>query len=312
MAIRTDTIKGIALCAGGGGLELGVQLELGDRYQCVCYVEREAYAAATLAAHMEDGSLAPAPLWDDLSTFDGKPWRGKVDIISAGFPCQPFSYAGRRKGQDDSRNLWPHVRRIIDEVGPDTVFLENVPGVLPYYWHVILPDLQAMAYEVTQDIYTANEVGASQLRARLYIVARRGRPSRSAQPWGQHQDVGRVQEPRQAGDSDPVGTVADTVSTPAHGTGQRQDDGEELQAAGRDSFPLWPPGPADLDGWSRVLEQVPSPEPALCRVAHGMALRVEQLSLLGNGVVPLAAAYALRSLTAGHVTEQLELQIPGG
>ena len=91
---------GLSLCSGAGGIDLGLTLAL-PGYRAVGHVERETYAAATLVARMEDAALDHAPLWDDIATFDGKPWRGAVDIVSAGYPCQPFSVAGKRRGADD-------------------------------------------------------------------------------------------------------------------------------------------------------------------------------------------------------------------
>jgi len=85
---------GLSLCAGAGGIDLGLTIAC-PGYRTVCYVEREAYAAATLVARMEDKALDPAPLWDDVTTFDGRPWRGAVDILIGGYPCQPFSVAGK-------------------------------------------------------------------------------------------------------------------------------------------------------------------------------------------------------------------------
>ncbi|MEP4081722.1 DNA cytosine methyltransferase [Parasphingorhabdus sp.] len=89
------------------------------RISTVCYVEREAFAARTLVARMEDKALDPAPLWDDFTTFDGKPWCSKVHLVSGGYPCQHFSFAGKRKGEDDPRHLWPHIKRIVKEVDPE-------------------------------------------------------------------------------------------------------------------------------------------------------------------------------------------------
>src|SRR4051794_17344915 len=103
----------MALCAGAGGLELGLRIALGDGYRCVVYVEREAYAAAALVARMEDSALDSAPVWDDLLTFDAKPWRGVVDLVSAGFSCQPWSPAGKRMGTEDERWIWPDLYRVI-------------------------------------------------------------------------------------------------------------------------------------------------------------------------------------------------------
>ena len=116
---------GLSLCSGVGGIDLGLTIAC-PGYRTVGHVERETYAAAILVARMEEKALDPAPVWDDVASFDGRPWRGAVDIVTAGYPCQPFSVAGKRRGADDPRHLWPHVARIIGEVEPPFVFLENV------------------------------------------------------------------------------------------------------------------------------------------------------------------------------------------
>lgn len=136
-----DSLFGLSLCAGAAGLDLGLALaEPG--YRAVGYVERDAYAAAVLVARMEDQTLDRAPVWDDLATFDGRPWRGLVDILSAGYPCQPFSVAGRRRGTVDPRHLWPHVARVIAECGPVWVFLENVPNHLNLGYREVREELE--------------------------------------------------------------------------------------------------------------------------------------------------------------------------
>jgi len=101
---------GLSLCSGTGGLDLGLTIAI-PGYRAVGYVERETYAAAILVARMEDAALDQAVVWDDVATFDDRPWRGAVDILSAGYPCQPFSVAGKRLGNEDPRHLWPHVVR---------------------------------------------------------------------------------------------------------------------------------------------------------------------------------------------------------
>ena len=99
-------LRALHLCSGYGGFELALRLA-GVPSRTVAHVERDTYAAATLVARMEDETLDQAPVWSDLATFDGGPWRGRVDLVTAGFPCQPFSQAGQRRGVDDERWLWP-------------------------------------------------------------------------------------------------------------------------------------------------------------------------------------------------------------
>ena len=171
MALRPE-LRGLALCAGIGGLELGLQIAMPE-YRTVCAVEGEAFAAAILVSKMEVGELAPFPIWSDVRTFDGRPWRGKVDIVTSGFPCQPFSVAGQRQGANDERFIWPSIARIICEVRPGFIFLENVPGLLamPQEFGTILGDLAEAGYDAVWDCFSAAEVGASHKRERLFILA---------------------------------------------------------------------------------------------------------------------------------------------
>lgn len=136
----------MALCSGIGGLELGLHLAIPE-YRCIAYVEREAYAVAILVKRMEEGWLDKASVWDDVGTFDGRPWRGKVDIISSGFPCQPFSSAGRRRGTEDERWLWPDIARIVRDVRPRYVFLENSPRIVDGGQTEILRDLAICGFD---------------------------------------------------------------------------------------------------------------------------------------------------------------------
>ena len=113
----------------------------------------EAFAINYLVEAMEAECLAQAPVYTDLRTFDGRPWRGVVDCLTAGYPCQPFSVAGKRRGQDDPRHLWPHVARVVGEVEPAIVFLENVPGHLSLGFEQVARDLQAMGYGVAAGLF---------------------------------------------------------------------------------------------------------------------------------------------------------------
>ncbi|PHQ97397.1 MAG: DNA methyltransferase, partial [Marinosulfonomonas sp.] len=147
---------GLSLCAGAGGIDLGLTIAC-PGYRTVCYVERESYAAATLVARMEDAALDTAPVWDDVGTFNGRPWRGAVDILTGGYPCQPFSIAGQRKGAQDPRHLWPHFARIIGECQPEWVFLENVANHLNIGYREVRCELEELGYGVTEGLFTAAE-----------------------------------------------------------------------------------------------------------------------------------------------------------
>ena len=163
-------MNGLALCAGFGGLEGGLERSLPE-YRTICYVEGEAYAAAVLAQKMEKGTVRKAPIWSNVSTFDGRPWGGKVDIISGGFPCQPHSKAGKLLGKDDSRNLWPSIVRIIGEVRPRFLFLENVANINNTYGKEIVGDLAQMGFDAAWCVVRASDVGAPHRRARWFLLA---------------------------------------------------------------------------------------------------------------------------------------------
>lgn len=118
-------LRELALFAGAGGGILAGQL-LG--WRCVCAVELNAYAASVLVQRQNDRLLPPFPVWDDVRTFDGRPWRGIVDVVSGGFPCQDISAAGKGAGIDGQRSgLWTEFARIIGEVRPRYAFVENSP-----------------------------------------------------------------------------------------------------------------------------------------------------------------------------------------
>jgi DNA (cytosine-5)-methyltransferase 1 len=206
----------LALCSGIGGLELGLKLAE-PTARTVCYVERETYPLAVTLARIRDGVLDDAPIWTDLKTFDGKPWRGVVDCITGGYPCQPFSYAGRRKGEDDPRHLWPDIRRIISEIQPRFCFFENVAGHLSLGFESVWGNLRDMGYQVEAGLFTAAEVGAPHKRQRLFFVAhanrrqpsrRRGESSRPnlARPYGQPPGSGELlahtERPQRGSDDD--------------------------------------------------------------------------------------------------------------
>ena len=158
----------LSLCTGIGGLDLGVGSVLPTR--TVCYVERE-YACCQLLAHrMAEGSLDAAPICTDLHGFSGCEWRGSVDLVTCGYPCQPYSNAGAMRGGDDERDLWPEVRRVLREVGPGVVFLENVPGHLRLGFDRVLGDLADLGFDAEWGLVRASDVGAPHRRERLFVL----------------------------------------------------------------------------------------------------------------------------------------------
>jgi len=160
----------LALFAGAGGGILGGYL-LG--WRTICAVERDAYAAQVLAQRQNDGSLEPFPIWSDVETFDGKPWRGIVDIVSGGFPCQDISSQGSGGGVRDGERsgLWAQMARIIGEVRPSFVFVENSPMLTTRGLGTVLGDLAALGFDAEWGVLSAADVGAPHLRERIWIVA---------------------------------------------------------------------------------------------------------------------------------------------
>lgn len=344
VAVHSQSLDILSLCTGGGGLDLGVELAI-PCARSVVMVEREAFAVAHLVAAMEQGLMAQAAVWSDARTFDGRPWRGLVDGLIGGIPCQPHSLAGRKRGQLDGRDLWSDARRIIATSRPWFVLIENVSGMLAAgddeiagaerVWR----DLRKLGFAVEGGLFTAAEVGASHERERIFIlaVADTGRSERRAidrsgrvAHWheaGWNQGASRASEPSisLADASGKRGTVriSGPIGLDQEGAaGELIDrrhavaDADILELRGQPSAGeqpllqrddaagagyLFPPGPNDSENWQAALERAPELEPAFRRVADGMAsrldiARVDRLRLLGNGVVPLEAAYALRTL----------------
>lgn len=169
----------LSLYSGVGGGLLGTHL-LG--WNVKGYVEINDYCQRVLAQRIADGYLPVAPIFNDVRKFiqsgAAAQYRGFIDVVTAGFPCQPFSAAGRRKGADDDRNLWPETIEVVRIVRPRYCFFENVRGLLSSgYFGKIIEDLAESGYRIRWRILSAAEVGAPHRRERLWIVATNaGRP----------------------------------------------------------------------------------------------------------------------------------------
>ena len=164
-----ETQSVISFCTGYGGLELGIGLA-GTAIATKCYVEIEMFACANLVAKIESGQMDPAPIWTNLKTFPAEQFHGRVHGIIGGYPCQPFSNAGQRKGKEDPRHLWPYIRRAIAAIGPVWFFFENVEGHLSLGLEDVQASLRRMGYTVEVGIFSAAEVGAPHGRKRVFIL----------------------------------------------------------------------------------------------------------------------------------------------
>ncbi len=258
MAARTA----IHLCSGYGGFELALRSVA--RVRTVAHVERDAYAAAVLVERMGEARLDQAPVWDDLTTFDGKPWRGRVDLITAGFPCQPFSLAGQQRGTDDDRWLWPAIASIVADVEPEFVLLENVPQLVRLGLPHVLHDLADLGFDAEWGLLSAAAVGAPHRRERIWIVA--------------HANDTRLQG----------------AGVRQHQPAQR--NGADVEHVATQAGHPWPPHRGDDLGWSRWIAEG-RPQPVLRRDLDGPPDGLaDALHLGGNGLVPQAAAHAIRQL----------------
>tara|TARA_R110000765_G_scaffold378549_1_gene469473 strand:+ start:526 stop:1530 length:1005 start_codon:yes stop_codon:yes gene_type:complete len=305
----TKTINHLSLCSGYEGIGSGLSRVL-PTLRNIAYVEREGFPAANLVAKMEAGALAPAPVHTDVKTFPFAEFRGCVDILSGGFPCQPFSSAGKRKGVEDPRHLFPYIAEGIRECQPSIVFLENVEGILscrtgdgePVLQYV-LRTLEGMGYRATAGVFSAAEVGAPHQRKRVYILAHRNNTGLE----GQHLDSTSEQsEPIQANTwatggtrwpsrpseeqhdwEEPRVTVANTESQ--QGTAQDH-RGESCVPGEQEEGKLGGGDSGSLRQGSGATQS------RLGGKSNGSSNRVDRLRLLGNGVVPQTATKAFVTL----------------
>ena len=255
----------LSLFSGYGGLSLALKLT-GIQTRTVAYVEWEKYPQGIIKARIKDGYLDDAPLFGDISSFRGEQFRGVVDIITAGFPCPPFSTAGPKRGAEDPRNKWPDTLRVICEVAPRYVLLENVAGIsnasrkrgTPSYGGVVVGELAEAGYDCFWQIIGADDVGASHRRKRWLCfgvladpASQRGRSRKSRGKDAEDvRELSRSEEHRQGNTIGRMGGTSDGLSK------------------GLDRH--WG------DGW----------EEGTPRVAEGQKNRANRLKGLGNAVVP--------------------------
>lgn len=264
------------LFAGAGGGILAGQLR-GNR--CVCVVEREPYAQAVLVARQDDGTFPPFPIWDDVRTFDGRPWRGIADVVCGGFPCQDISVAGGGDGLDGERSgLWAEMARIIREVQPCRVEVENSPMLTSRGLGRVLGDLAAMGFDAEWGVVSAADAGAPHLRERIWIVAY-ANGLRELQPTGSERDerdgAGNSREEVADAVREREQRIVSRITDPQ----DRKESSERSDRSRSYGFGRWPV------------------EPRVGRVVNGMAHRAHRIKALGNGQVPRVAAAAFSILS---------------
>lgn len=280
----------LALFAGAGGGILGGCL-LG--WHTVAAVEIERYPREVLLQRQRDGLLPHFPIWDDVSTFDGRPWRGLVDVISGGFPCQDISAAGKGAGIDGSRSgLWAEMYRIVCEVRPRFVFVENSPMLTSRGLGRVLGDLAASGYDAAWLVLGAADVGAPHVRKRIWILAQDVAHSDGSGWHAQHYEAGVAGQT--LGEAEVSGVGFCCVSNASNASCERREEQRRSGAAGEEV------SAAGGCGWW-------SSEPAVGRVADGVARRVDRLKAIGNGQVPLVAATAFC-----HLKKTLERELSHG
>lgn len=321
----------LSVCTGYGGLDTGVARAVGG-LRTLVNVEVEAFAIANLVAKMEAGKLDSCPVWTDVKTFPSHLFSGYVDVLTGGYPCQPFSFAGKRLGPDDPRHLWPDIVRVIKTVQPGYCFFENVEGHITKGLREVLTDLVKLGYRVengrgepTWGVFSAAEIGAPHQRKRVFILAALDDPGGPEFNWISESENRAIREPG-------VELAHSCVSGP-----QRQ--GNEGAAWHRDMWPARPgqpqypweeprvladnergvsqrrPGPGDVRRQrkpkqaekampgGRGHDEPQKIEPQLGGAFNGPSHRVDRLRLLGNGVVPQVAEKAFRTLYGRMVND---------
>ena len=285
-------MRELALFAGAGGGILGGHL-LG--WRTVCAVEWEPYPASVLLARQNDGLLPPFPIWDDVQTFDGRPWRGIVDVISGGFPCQDISSAGKGDGLDGERSgMWKHMARVVGEVRPSYVFVENSPMLTIRGGARVIGDLTALGYDTKWTVMGAAHVGANHKRDRMWIVATNVVDSKSSgnrrnarkfsekdEQQAQERQKKWVRQLNNASESTNMAHAKILFSNGGNNNGQGRSISKLRNSNGSYG--------QDNSWWET--------EPNVGRVADGVAARVDRLKAIGNGQVPLCAATAWRILS---------------
>jgi DNA (cytosine-5)-methyltransferase 1 len=290
---------------GGSMLKRGLERAIGP-VTIAAYVEIEAFAIFNLVTQMEQGVVAAAPVWSDVKTFPAQSFHGKIHGFIGGYPCQPFSLAGKRKSHNDPRHLWPYLRNHIAAIRPLFCFFENVAGHLNLGFDTVYKELAAMGYLVEAGLYSAAEVGATHERQRLFILA-----------YAHGIDRGlSISETRQTGECEghcfnPSGR-GEEISKLDNPDNQRQrplpaiferalhqkEIGKNLHIKAERSSDAWPAPPGrDAHLW----EESRTVKPGMGCTVDGYNFKDDLLRMFGNGVVEQTAEIAFLDLLNKHL-----------
>jgi DNA (cytosine-5)-methyltransferase 1 len=274
------------------GLERGLERAIGN-ITVAAYVEIEAFIIFNLVRQMEQGVVDAAPIWADIKTFPARQFHGKINGIIGGYPCQPFSYAGKRTGENHDSHIWPFICRDIDIIRPDWCFFENVPGHLSLGYREVRQSLEEMGYTVREGIYSAEEVGAPHQRKRLFILAMDNAVREQIignNAGGLHQMFSGTST-----------EMADTDVKRLQGWGCAKLSERAFKfPAGSGSSQAWPAGQGaqQYDG-----EEPRTVEPGVGCTVNGYNFRTDLLRMYGNGVVEQTACLAFLDLLRKHLED---------
>ncbi len=283
-------IRELALFAGAGGGLLASEL-IGIDTRCA--VEIDPYARSVLLARQRDGMLGRFPIWDDVKTFDGRPWRGSIELVSGGFPCQDISAAGKGGGITAERSgLFFEMLRIIKEVRPKFVFAENSPNLRTRGLVTVVKEFNRLGYDVRWCVLGAWQVGGPHKRNRMWIFAYL--PDTDGKKlWDEH---GRGERPKGKTSPEFVDNGSAWNVADADGKGELRESGTNSKGRRRTSDGRKKTDAAKRCSWWAI-------EPNVGRVAHGVAARMDRLKTLGNGQVPAVACLAWEILTRGILND---------
>ena len=311
----------VSLCSGYDGIGIGLKRAI-PNLRTIAHVEIETYAIANLIAKMEAGQLDACPVFTDLKQFPYRELRDRVTILSAGFPCQPFSSAGKRQATEDPRHLYPWIADGITAMRPRYVLLENVEGIISAktgdgesVLKYVLGDLESRGYTCTWGIFSASEVGAPHQRKRVFIlgyakgaglassILGQGEEQlRGAGTWSSETELGNSSSVGSCGggtdenrfESEVFGSRSEDVAVASSRESRESQtrDGRSSVVGGSEET-QWPARPGQEQyGWEPSRTVVTG----LGGVSHGTAHRIDRLRLLGNGVVPQTAELAFKTL----------------